>query len=127
MVIRTIFHMGFSYCHEAVRYRKDWASHIGSQSVMDYLQDNNALIVSPGVSYKAAKETTELSTIRVQCAAAINEYSWKWFCLGRERIQQSVFGLLNRTTALGYSKIYEYDLTNAKDEADAKNKLSQGN
>ncbi len=107
---------------------KDWASHIGSQSIMDYLQDNNALIVSPGVSYKAAKETTELSTIRVQCAAAINEYSWKMVFASDEREFNSLYSdLLNRTTALGYSQIYEYDLTNAKDEADAKNKLSQGN
>lgn len=107
---------------------KDWASHIGFQSIMDYLQDNNALIVSPGVSYKAAKETTELSTIRVQCAAAINEYSWKMVFASDEREFNSLYSdLLSRTTALGYSQIYEYDLTNAKDEADAKNKLSQGN
>ncbi len=107
---------------------KDWASHIGSQSVMNYLQDNNALIVSPGVSYKATKETTELSTIRVQCAAAITEYSWKMvFATDDSEFNSLYSDLLNRTTALGYSQIYEYDLTNAKDEAEAKNKLSQGN
>lgn len=107
---------------------KDWASHIGSQSVMDYLQDNNALIVSPGVSYKAAKETTELSTIRVQCAAAITEYSWKMvFATDDSEFNSLYSDLLNRTTALGYSQIYEYDLANAKDEAEAKNKLSQRN
>lgn len=107
---------------------KDWSSHIGSRSVMDYLQDNNALIVSPGVSYKAAKETTELSTIRVQCAAAINEYSWKMVFAPDEGEFNSLYSdLLDRTAALGYSKIYEYDLTNAKGEADAKSKLSQGN
>lgn len=107
---------------------KDWASHIGSQSVMNYLQDNNALIVSPGVSYKAAKETTELSTIRVQCATAITEYSWKMvFATDDSEFNSLYSDLLNRTTALGYSQIYEYDLTNAKDEAEAKNKLSQGN
>lgn len=106
---------------------KDWASHIGSQSVMDYLQDNNALIVSPGVSYKAAKETTELSTIRVQCAAAITEYSWKMvFATDDSEFNSLYSDLLNRTTALGYSQIYEYDLTNAKDEAEAKKRLSQG-
>lgn len=106
---------------------KDWASHIGSQSVMDYLQDNNALIVSPGVSYKAAKETTELSTIRVQCAAAITEYSWKMvFATDDSEFSSLYSDLLNRTTALGYSQIYEYDLTNAKDEAEAKKRLSQG-
>lgn len=106
---------------------KDWASHIGSQSVMDYLQDNNALIVSPGVSYKAAKETTELSTIRVQCAAAITEYSWKMvFATDDSEFSSLYSDLLNRTTALGYSQIYEYDLANAKDEAEAKKRLSQG-
>lgn len=106
---------------------KNWASHIGSQSVMDYLQDNNALIVSPGVSYKAAKETTELSTIRVQCAAAITEYSWKMvFATDDSEFNSLYSDLLNRTTALGYSQIYEYDLTNAKDEAEAKKRLSQG-
>lgn len=106
---------------------KDWASHIGSQSVMDYLQDNNALIVSPGVSYKAAKETTELSTIRVQCAAAITEYSWKMvFATDDSEFNSLYSDLLNRTTALGYSQIYEYDLTNAKDEAEAKKRLLQG-
>lgn len=106
---------------------KDWASHIGSQSVMDYLQDNNALIVSPGVSYKTAKETTELSTIRVQCAAAITEYSWKMvFATDDSEFNSLYSDLLNRTTALGYSQIYEYDLANAKDEAEAKKRLSQG-
>ena len=106
---------------------KNWASHIGSQSVMDYLQDNNALIVSPGVSYKAAKETTELSTIRVQCAAAITEYSWKMvFATDDSEFSSLYSDLLNRTTALGYSQIYEYDLANAKDEAEAKKRLSQG-
>ena len=107
---------------------KDWSSHIGSQSVIDYLQDNNALIVSPSVSYKATKETTELSTIRVQCASAITEYSWKMVFAADDTEFNSLYSdLINRTTALGYSQIYDYDLTNAKGEAEAKISLMQGN
>lgn len=107
---------------------KDWSAHIGASSVMSYLKNNDALIVSPGVSYKAGKESTELSTIRVQCASAVTGYSWKMvFAVSDAEFNNLYSELLSRTSALGYSQILEYDMNNAKGEAAAKADLLSGN
>ena len=107
---------------------KDWAKRMGASSVIDYLTDNGQLIVSPGVAYSASEESTEIATIRVQCAAVIVSYSWKMVFASDEDEFCSLYEeLLLRTAALGYSQVLEYDMINAQGEAEAKIQLQDNN
>ena len=104
---------------------KDWSEHMNASSVMDYLTKNDQLIVSPGIAYTPTEETTELAAIRIQCASAITSYSWKMVFAADNKEFQSLYDeLLTRTAALGYSQILEYDMLNAKGEAEVKKQLN---
>ncbi|MCM1307896.1 MAG: extracellular solute-binding protein [Butyrivibrio sp.] len=100
---------------------KDWARHMNADTVMEYLQNSGHMIVSPGTDYISPDESTELSTIRTQCADTIVSYSWKMvYAESDEEFEGLYSELLSRTKALGYSQIYRFDLENAREEAKAK-------
>ncbi len=102
----------------------DWSEYMGVSSVMEYLKNNDQLIVSPGTDYTAYKETTELATIRTQCASLIVSYSWDMvFAADKEEFDTLYAALLKKTNALGYKDVLEYDMDNAKQEAQAKEAL----
>lgn len=100
---------------------KDWVQHMNADTVIEYLQNNNQMIVSPGTDYISPNVSTELSTIRTQCASAVISYSWKMVYADSDEEFEALYAeLLSRTEALGYSQIYQFDLDNARAEADAK-------
>lgn len=99
----------------------DWSEHMHAGTVIEYLQKNNQIIVSPGTDHISPDETTELSTIRSQCANTIITYSWKMvFAQSDDEFNSLYKELLSRAESLGYSQIYQFDLNNAKAEAAAK-------
>lgn len=103
---------------------KDWSEHVNAISVMDYLLDNEQLIVSPGVTYSETGDSTEITTIRMQCASVIVSYSWKMVFASDDSEFQALYDdLCTRTAALGYSQVLEYDMLNAHGEAEAKLEL----
>ena len=100
---------------------KDWVQHMNADTVIEYLQNNSQMIVSPGTDYISPNESTELSTIRTQCANTVISYSWKMVYADSDEEFETLYAeLLSRTEALGYSQIFQFDLDNARAEADAK-------
>lgn len=104
---------------------KDWSNHMGAETVMEYLQSNNQLTISPATDYISPSESTELSTIRSQCAKLIVSYSWKMVFADSDKEFDNLYNeLITKVTALGYSQIYQFDLENARTEANVKASLN---
>ncbi len=100
---------------------ESWSQYMKADTVMEYLQNNGQLIVSPGTDFISSAESTELSTIRSQCAKTIISYSWKMVFADTDEDFERLYGeLLSRASALGYSQIFQFDLENAKAEAAVK-------
>lgn len=99
----------------------DWREKMGADTTMEYLQDNNMLLVAPGTTYVAPVETSEQSTIRNQCKRAIQNYSWKMiFASDRESFEQLLDEMQVVVKSYGYDTILEYDMVNAKAKNQAK-------
>ena len=63
----------------------DWCQQMGADTTMEYLQENDMLLVAPGMLYTAEVESMEQVTIRSQCKRVVQEYSWKMiFAADRE-------------------------------------------
>lgn len=99
----------------------DWREKMGADTTMEYLQDNNMLLVAPGTTYVAPVETSEQSTIRNQCKRAIQNYSWEMiFASDRESFEQLLDEMQAVVKSYGYDTVLEYDMTNAKAKNQAK-------
>ena len=94
---------------------KDWKDRMGANTTMEYLQQNDMLLVAPGTLYTASVETTEEMAIRHQCKRAIQEYSWKMvFAPDRQRFEELLDEMQAAVRSYGYDIILEYDMMHAK-------------
>lgn len=99
----------------------DWQEHMNAKTTLDYLEKNNKLMVAPGSGYVAPEESSEIVTLRGQCKATIVEYSWKMIFAKDETEFNSLLTTMQDTVkGLGYDKVLEVDMKNAKDQNDAR-------
>ena len=100
----------------------DWSEHMGgATSTMEYLQDNDQVLVGPGAGFAAAPDTSEVETIRNQVKATIVEYSWKMvFAKDKAEFDALLKELQTTADGLGYQKVLDFDMTNAKAQNDAR-------
>lgn len=101
---------------------EDWSSKMGdATTTMQYLEDNDALLVAPGASYTAPADSSEVETLRNQVKAVIIQYSWQMVFAENEAQFDSLLKDLQDTAAgLGYDKVLENDMANAKSQNDAR-------
>lgn len=95
----------------------DWKSFMGANSTHEYLKKNNKMIVAPGSGYVAPEMTSDILTIRKQCRNVIADYSWKMIFAPDEATFYSFMEEMQKEVkALGYDKVYQEDIKNAKDQ-----------
>lgn len=103
----------------------DWQKKMGAQTTIDYLKNNQKLMVAPGSSYIAPSEDSEITTLRGQCKATIIENSWKMVFASNEKEFNSLLKDMQDTVkGLGYDKVLKVDMQNAKDQNDARVKAA---
>lgn len=103
---------------------KDWKEYMGADTTMDYLIENDKLIVSPGCGYTAPAESSEEMAIRKQCRAAIQKYSWSMiFTETEEEFYQLLNEMQEEVLSLGYEQILAFDMENAKAKEDVRQEM----
>jgi multiple sugar transport system substrate-binding protein/putative aldouronate transport system substrate-binding protein len=100
----------------------DWSSHMdGATSTMDYLTKKDQVLVGPGSGYAAPTDSSEIETIRNQVKASIVEYSWKMvFAKDQAEFDSLLKKMQDTVKGLGYDKVLEVDMANAKSQNDAR-------
>lgn len=102
----------------------DWREKMGADTTMDYLMENDMLLVAPGMLYIAPAESTEQATIRNQCKRAIQNYSWEMiFAPDSESFERLLDEMQATVKGYGYDKILEYDMTHAKEKNNRKESI----
>lgn len=95
---------------------KDWSEHMGADTTMEYLENNDMLLVAPGSSYTTPEEDSNITTIRSQCKAVIVDNSWKMVFAGSESEFTKLFDEMQKTAkGLGYEDVLKVDQKNADD------------
>lgn len=94
---------------------KDWREKMGSSTTMNYLIENDKLMVAPGCGYTAPAETVEETAIRKQCRASIQKYSWEMiFAEDEEEFYKLYEELKEEVDSYGYETILAFDMENAR-------------
>ncbi|MFC8798362.1 ABC transporter substrate-binding protein [Promicromonospora sp. NPDC057138] len=100
---------------------EDWSKRMGATTTMQYLQDNDQLIVAPGSGFAAPTDDSEIETLRNQVKASIVEYSWKMAFAKDDAEFDSLLAQLQETVnGLGYEKVLDVDMANAKAQNEAR-------
>lgn len=101
---------------------EDWSAKMGgATTTMQYLQDNDQLLVAPGSSYAAPSDAPEIEAIRNQVKATIVEHSWKMAFAKDDAEFDSLLKSLQETAdGLGFEQVLEVDMANAEAQNEAR-------
>ncbi|PXV89136.1 carbohydrate ABC transporter substrate-binding protein (CUT1 family) [Lachnotalea glycerini] len=95
----------------------DWQTQMNAKTTLEYLQNNDKLMVAPGSSYITPAEDSEITTLRGQCKAIIVEYSWKMvFASSEDEFNSLLSEMQDIVKGLGYDQVLAVDMQNAKDQ-----------
>lgn len=106
---------------------EDWAAHMGgATTTMDYLKKSDHLIVATGASYTQPADSSEIQALRNQIKAVIVQYSWQMaFAKDDAQFNSLKKELQDKAKGLGYDKVLDVDLANAKALNDARSKVAK--
>ncbi len=101
---------------------QDWSAKMGgATTTMDYLTSNDELLVAPGASYTAPADPSDIEALRNQVKEIIKQYSWQMVFAENEGQFESLRDeLISTADGLGYDKVLEFDMDNAKAQNDAR-------
>ena len=95
----------------------DWQQHMDAFTTMEYLSKNDQLIVAPGCSYVAPKESSDITAIRNQCNSVISKYCWEMIYANNDKEFEELLVEMQETLYyLDYETVYNSDLKNAKSQ-----------
>ena len=99
----------------------DWREHMGAMNTMDFLKNNDRLLVAPGSSFITPEETMEITTLRGMIGNVIAPTSWRMvYANTEEEFDALLEEMLDRAMGLGYEEVLEVDFENARNWAQAR-------
>jgi len=100
----------------------DWSAKMGdATSTMEYLTTSDELLVAPGASYAAPADPSDIEALRNQVKEIIKQYSWQMVFADSETQFDSLRDeLISTADGLGYDKVLDFDMDNAKAQNDAR-------
>ncbi|MDQ0577197.1 extracellular solute-binding protein [Agromyces albus] len=105
----------------------DWKAKMGgAPTTMDYLKDNDQLLVATGASYTTPTDSSEIQTLRKQVEPVIVQYSWKMVFAGSDaEFDQLKADMQAEAKGLGYDEVLEVDLERAKERNADREKVAE--
>jgi putative aldouronate transport system substrate-binding protein len=93
----------------------------GAATTMQFLEENDQLIVAPGASYTAPTDDAEVDAIRSQVKATVVEHSWKMVFAKDDAEFESLLASMQETAeGLGVEAVLEVDMANAEAQNEAR-------
>lgn len=90
---------------------KDWQEKMGALTAIDFLEQHDQIMTSPGVRFAPEADSTEIATLRTQCNNIIKEYSWKAvFSESDSEFESLISEMKEIVTGLGYEDVVQVDM-----------------
>ncbi len=103
----------------------DWQTKMSAKTTVEFLRNNNMLMVAPGCSFIAPAEDSEIQTLRGQIRAKIIDNSWKMvFASNEDEFNSLLKDMQDTVKGLGYDKVLAVDMKNAKDQNESRIKAA---
>lgn len=101
--------------------KKEWQEKFGSEEPVDYMRDNNVLLISPCVSVSLPSDTTDISVIRNQVNETVCEYSWRMIFAADDAEFDAMWDeMTEQLDGFGFQDLVEFDMAKHQIEVDAK-------
>ncbi len=101
--------------------KKAWQEKFGADEPVNYMKNNNALVVSPSVSVALPSDSSEISVIRNQCNKELCDASWRMiFAKDDAEFDQMWSELATKLDGMGFQDLYKFDCEKHQIEVDAK-------
>lgn len=98
--------------------KEDWAAHFGvdaSTTAIEYLDSIGKSLTEPGTNYAIPEYSTDISTIKEQCAQIIVEKSWLMaFAKDDAEFDSYLKEMQDTCNGLGYEQVLEVDKQNCE-------------
>ena len=104
---------------------RDWKEKMGTDTSMEYLKQNDMLLVAPGANYSTPAEDANITTVREQCKARVIDYSWRMIFARDSEFDALLKELGKILDGLGYEDVYKVDLDNAKEQTAARKAVAE--
>jgi multiple sugar transport system substrate-binding protein/putative aldouronate transport system substrate-binding protein len=102
--------------------KKDWAAKFGAAEPVDYMKQNNVLLVSPNVSVNLPSDSNDIAVVRSQCNEALCDYSWQMiFAKDQSQFDSMWDEMSKQMDGLGFQDLLTFDKAKYQIELDAKN------
>lgn len=103
----------------------DWKEKMGADTAMEYLEQNDMILVAPGANYSTPAEDANITTVRGQCKSKVIEYSWQMIFAEGSEFDNLLKELKDILDGLGYKDIYNVDLDNARAQTAARKAVAE--
>ena len=103
----------------------DWKEKMGADTSIEYLKQNDMLLVAGGANYSTPAEDANITTVREQCKARVIDYSWQMIFARDSEFDALLKELGNTLDGLGYEDVYQVDLENAKEQTAARKAVAE--
>lgn len=101
--------------------KKEWQEKFGAEEPVDYMRDNNVLLISPCVSVSLPSDTTDISVIRNQVNETVCEYSWRMIFAADDAEFDAMWDeMTEQLDGFGFQDLVEFDMAKHQIEVDAK-------
>lgn len=101
--------------------RQDWSEQMKATTSMEYLKENDKLLVAPGSGYLEPEDSADIATLRGQIKGIVVPYSWQMVYAETVDEFNSLLSEMQETTSgLGYQTLIDYDMQRAKDQQAAR-------
>ena len=105
--------------------KKEWQEKFDAEEPVDYMKNNNKLVISPNVSVSLPTDTTDISVIRNQCSETVNDYSWRMIYASDDADFDALWDEMSTTLdGYGFQDLVKFDTEKYQIELDAKNAVA---
>lgn len=107
--------------------KDDWSENMGGAlSTVEYLRENDQILVAPGASYVAPEDSSEISTLRNQVKSTVVEYSWRMIFAKDEAEFDSLLAEMQEIAiGLGYEQVLEVDMASALEQNEQRQAVAE--
>ena len=102
--------------------KKAWQERFGADEPVNYMKNNNVLVISPNVSVSLPTDTADISVIRNQCNETVCDYSWRMIYAKDDAEFDSMWDdMTSQLNGFGFEDLVKFDTEKHTIELNAKN------
>lgn len=95
----------------ATKTKNEWSARFGADEPVNWMKNNNALLVRPNVSVSIPSYTVELDAVKNQVAQEVKNASWKMiFAKDDAEFDKLWDEMTAKVNSLGFEDLYKYDV-----------------